>query len=487
MRPHAAVALATVLVLAGCSAIPGVQDPEPITPAVGTPEGTPGERETATPWTPADTPTTPAEDDDQGPTIDSVGWHGGYWANASLGVRLTDGLTADERAALVARTVARVEAVRGVDYDGRLNVSVRRSPADWPAVDGATRRYRDAMYEALFLVGSDRDGTTAYRESLLARGVWYEAATDSVVFAADAAPESELAVTRAVARAFQAQAHGPAPAGPLSDAERARTALDAGAARLTVADYSGRCGEDWTCAGSVDAQPPCARLDRVDSGLFLLDCYAPVDGYVHVLSAARAGGWDAVDALYDDPPNSTAAVTGMDAGPPESVALPVTGGDGWSHVPAPGSGTVGPAAIAVPIQYSYFAGYSESTVAPDLFVNLAGGRANATDPLAYALPPADGWRGDRLRVYRDGSDSGFVWRSTWANGSEAAEFRFWYAYLLRYWGGEQVEREGGREVWRLPPESPFAGAVSVRVDGATVTVVRGPERSDLVSLAPPDV
>ncbi|MFC7135716.1 hypothetical protein ACFQRB_02125 [Halobaculum litoreum] len=94
MRTATSVLAALLLVLAGCSA-----------PTAG-----------------------PAAADDwqypDDPPSDRLGWEAGYWYNESIDVNQSDGLDAAEREAFVARTMARVERVRGLEFRESVPVEV---------------------------------------------------------------------------------------------------------------------------------------------------------------------------------------------------------------------------------------------------------------------------------------------------------------------------------------------------------------------------
>jgi hypothetical protein len=87
-RGLAAVALAALLVLAGCNAFLGGDRNDPMT--------------------------------------DELGWENGYWYDEPLSVTTADGLNESEREAVVARTMARVERVRGLEFEQSVPVSVIR-------------------------------------------------------------------------------------------------------------------------------------------------------------------------------------------------------------------------------------------------------------------------------------------------------------------------------------------------------------------------
>jgi hypothetical protein len=137
---------------------------------------------------------------------------------------------------------------------------------------------------------------------------------------------------------------------------------------------------------------------------------------------------------------------------------------------------LGQSALTAMFAYTLYDEYNESAVVDSrAFLNVDGVGVNRTDPFEYGLGPTRGWEGDRMHVYERDGEAASVWRLVWASPADAGQFADRYRDLLAHWGGDRVA--GG--VWVLPEGSPFAGAVSVGVDGDTVTLVRAPERGAL--------
>ncbi len=121
------------------------------------------------------------------------------------------------------------------------------------------------------------------------------------------------------------------------------------------------------------------------------------------------GGFDAVDAAYADPPDSTEQVlhpTKYTAGeaPIEvsEVALAPALGAGWTDVP---STTIGEAMIAIWLHA------------------LGADQADADDAAA-------GWGGDRASVATDGSDVALAWRIAFDASAQADDFERTYGDLV---------------------------------------------------------
>ncbi|ERH08354.1 MAG: hypothetical protein J07HX64_00094 [halophilic archaeon J07HX64] len=96
------------------------------------------------------------------PASDRLGWESGVWANATLSINQSDGITESELEAVVARTMARVESVRGIEFDRTPPVRVLYADEQESAVaEGqfesessgeAEQTLLNTQYEALFLI-----------------------------------------------------------------------------------------------------------------------------------------------------------------------------------------------------------------------------------------------------------------------------------------------------------------------------------------------
>ncbi|PSQ27813.1 hypothetical protein BRD03_06270 [Halobacteriales archaeon QS_9_68_17] len=93
---------------------------------------------------------------------DVQGWENGHWYNDSLSVDPDDGPNGSELDAVVARSMARVERVRGVEFENDVNVTVvtrseyeRNAPGSAPS--GGDRAFQNVKHRALFLIGDGGD------------------------------------------------------------------------------------------------------------------------------------------------------------------------------------------------------------------------------------------------------------------------------------------------------------------------------------------
>ncbi|WP_256296367.1 Hvo_1808 family surface protein [Haloarchaeobius salinus] len=443
------------------------------------------------------------------PTTDVQGWERGYWHNESLDVDPEDGLTEAELEAVVARAMARVEVVRDVEFDEPVHVEVidRSEYSAGGGGDGsptATQRAaaieRAAELEALFVVGETTDAGEA-EEATREASVqgYYDTQQDRIVVISDSdTPRlAELTLGHELVHAYQFR--GPlrqtrVPQNISQDGVVALRALIEGDANFAERRYEARCGEEWDCLrrsdwtdessgdgaddGSGDDD---AAADRAgpNLGIYLQSYFPYAAGESMVADVYERAGWDGVAELYREPPLSSEQVIhwGPDPDEPEAVSVPDRSSDDWERVTAgERSGrTLGEASLATMFAYTLYDDRDGSLVTREAFLRQDG----PGPELTYDLAPSAGWGGDRLYAYRNGDETGYVWRIEWDSNAEAREFADTYRELLRYHDADR--RDGGH--W-VVPDGQFADAFSVHVTGETVTIVNGPDRSALSEIHP---
>jgi hypothetical protein len=389
-----------------------------------------------------------------------LGEEWGYSHDAELDVTPEDGLNETELEAVVARTAARVELVRGLEFRERVPVRVvsresYRSNMGNRSVDP----WAEQVWEAPLLVGEDRTVAATF-DAIYGGSVagYYSPGDDEIVIVSDAAtPRLDTrTLAHELVHALQDQ-HPELSFGPRRDTRDGRLAaagLTEGDANRVEALYDARCGAEWDC---LDQPPRGAggRSPAFDMGVFVtvFTPYAEGPGFVEALRAR--GGWAAVNDAYDRFPESTEQVLHPDRYPtdaPTAVRVPDRSDGEWDRFEQ-GTETLG-----------------EATLYASLWSN---GLAGEGSPYAYDHPAAAGWDGDTLVPYTNGSAGGYVWRLTFDSTADAREFRDAYARMLRAKGGERVD--GALVV----PDGPFADAFRVTRDGDTVTVVNAPTVADL--------
>jgi hypothetical protein len=428
--------------------------------------------------------------------VDPLGWENGYWYDAPIDVDRSDGLSDAELDAQVSRTMARLELLRGQEFTEPVDVRVvtraehRQTAADWTTVTDDERRMTDQVWEALLVVGEDRDATeefaTLYGSNVFG---YYDPETDELVVVSDGGADGELVVptgtlVHELVHALQDQQYDltrPEFQGRTHDERLAVGGLLEGEANYLMTQYLDRCGQ-WSCVGTDETGASAGGESdaRPNEGLLYTVLQPYSDGPVYVDHLVRAGGWAAVTERYAAPPVATAQIVDPTAAAPASVAYDDTARNGWTRFDAGMDGTgadsVGEASIAVSFWYQASA-YGAPAVDEDALFETT----TPYDSYNYTNAPADGWAGDVLVPYANptGGDDGYVWQTNWASAADAAEFREAYLTVLAAHGAIQVDRT----TW-VVADGPFADAFRVVSDGRTVTIVNAPSTVALDDVRP---
>ena len=450
----------------------------------------------AAPSSPVDPPL--PGDGPSDPEEDVLGWEGGYWHDETLPIDAADGLNESELDALVRRSMARVEHLRGLEFEEPVPVEVvsraafREQVAGGDDADGPSARqvFDDVTLEALFLVG-ERTGVDEAQGANRASTVlgFYSPSGDRIVVISETETPriGETTLAHELVHALQFRTFPLGYNESTRDQRSASRALVEGDASYVDHLYERRCEEAWTCVTpEADDGGPGADGDGNDTGinmgLAILEYFPYSDGAAFVRHFERRGGWERVAALYGTPPESSEQVVDPREyrnDTPSTIALRDRTGPDWERVRPEGRpdyGAVGMAGLTAALAHpAYDDARAGGVLAPREFLNASGGTPDALDPLNYGTEPVAGWDGDRLHVYRNGGKYGYVWRLAWDDERDAREFADAYRELLAYWGGERVTTADGAEVWRIPEgESEFADAFAVAVEGETVTIVNAP-------------
>lgn len=466
------VVLAAAVVLAGCS-VP-VADPD------------------------AGGPATPD------PRSDRLGWEAGYWHNETLDIDSSDGVNRTERHAIVARAMARVEHLRRLEFEKPVPVEVvsretyRREFADGNrSYSQSFRRFDNAKFEALFLIGEDEDalGTQDRNRGANVLGQ-YSPRNESIIVVSETgrALPGETTLAHELVHALQDQHYD------LNSFERptrerfnAINGLIEGDATFIDRTYGDRCGTAWECYQQPDGgERRAANASEIHFGVYFLNFFPYSDGPSFVRHWRDRGGWARVNDLYGAPPASSEQVIrppryGVDE--PTTVSLADRTRAGWKRVrlgddapDRPDYAVLGQSALAAMFAYTIVDGFNPAVVVDrEEFVNTnEDGQLDRFDPFNYDLAYTRGWDGDRLHVYERGDETAYVWRLEWDSPAEADEFAAGYRSLLAHWGGERIEPG----VWRIV-DGPFQDAFAVRVDGARVTIVNAPDVADLEDIRRP--
>jgi hypothetical protein len=494
-RSHAATLLVVALVvLAGCAA-PFTGAPPGAADGDDDDGGSGDDSAGATGGTGGDGPDGASAFDFADPDADTLGWEAGYWYNESIDVDQSDGLTDDELDAFVARSMARVEYIRGIEFDTEVPVEViarseyRNGSNDVPTpAESDFAAWNNQVWEALFVAGEDVNVQQELSNTQGSSVAGFYAPRDDEIKIITEDPDSPVlrnsTLIHELVHAAQDQRFDLTDEryrGATQDHDLAIDGLVEGDANFVEAQYAQRCRSgEWECVatpsqrGGSDGPPPNLGI--------LLTVFQPYsDGPVYVSSLKRDGGWDAVDDAFDSPPTTTEQVIHVT----DEEAVPIDfrdrARDGWELYPdqgVDGSDTVGEASIFAMFWYQARSSGAE-TVDPRGLFQTEGDY----DTYNYAADPSAGWANDRVFPYHKGAGAsaeyGYVWVTEWDTERDAREFLTAYRAVLRAQGGE---RQAGN-VW-VVSEGPYADAFRVTRQGSRVVIVNAPQAEDLSDVRP---
>jgi hypothetical protein len=512
-----------MLVLAGCGQfIDGRSSPvEPA--ATGTPPSPSGS--VAPDVTPDDEPSAenepPESTDSSGappdPPTDVLGWENGYWHNESIDVTRADGLNETELDAVVNRSMARVEYVRGLEFRRTVPVEIisretfRNRTRSWTP-SGAARLRTNVLWEAAMMINESTDAAATQRSNVGA-GVqgYYAPGRDHIVIVSDnetTLEMNEITLSQELFHALQERRFDISSYNRTTLEQRnARNGIVEGDGNYVDYRYQQRCGAEWDCLmprRSGDGGG--GGGGDIHLGLYQVRFQPYSDGVAFVHDRYREGGWDAVDAVYDRPPASTEQVIHPSRYPderPANMTVRDRSADRWQRLDPdrrPTYASLGEAGMFVMFWYPSYvetrrAGYPRTVVVPHRsHLNYTeSGSLDRLDPFNYDHPVTDGWDGDRLVPYVTNesattNETGYVWKSRWDSDADATEFRDAYVELLRYHGAEKVtDRDGPGVVYRIPngTESGFDDAYRVTVRDETVVVTNAPGVDELSAVRAP--
>lgn len=372
-----------------------------------------------------------------------------------------DGLNETELEVLTARTMARIEVIRGLNFERMVDIEVitrdeyldRRSNQ---GTNATSSQWENQLWEGLFVVGEDRNATTVYDETLggSVQG-YYQPGDEKIVIVSegDSSTVDRETLVHELVHALQDQVFGLETDRTTQDGVMARNSVIEGEASLIPALYFDRCGSEWSCPTLPSEERGGDSIER-ERGIIFVVIQPYEQGPTFVREMKSAGGWDRIDDLHETLPDSTEQVIHPDKYPdedPVNVTVPDRSTDDWSRF---GIGRTGDR-------------LGEASVYAML---LHSGAITTSQPYSYEAEASAGWAGDRFVPYRTGDgEFGYVWQLEFDTSDDAAEFETAYLELL----DERGALERGTRSFVIP-DGPFEDAFRVTRDGKTVTIVNGP-------------
>lgn len=439
------------------------------------------------------------------PESDVLGWENGTWYDETLAVDQSDGVNESEQAAIVDRTMARVEAIRCVEFTESVPVSVisrtefgemQRDENFTTEITPELRTFDNAKFEAMFLVNESADSIAVQQRNLDVGVLGFYSPEEDQIFLIAADRENlridEATLAHELVHAWQDQRYNLSAeefSPRVRDQSNALSGLVEGDAAYVDGLYQQRCAEgDWNGTCLVPSERAGGAGSLANVGVYFLDFQPYSDGPEFVRLARTMGGWEAVNELYERPPETTEQVIHAEKyQQDESTDLNLTDEttDNWTRVhpqDRPNYGSVGEAGLMSMFVYPYYDSQGQSGVlSPDDWFNFdEEGNVSSFDPYDYESNYSTGWDGDRLHVYENESnETAYVWRLAWDSPQDAREFLAGYQQVLEYWGAERV----GPGTYRIS-EGGFADAFRISVEGTNVTIVNAPTVERLDEIRP---
>jgi hypothetical protein len=405
----------------------------------------------------------------------NIGQEGGYNATDQVHVTSANGLNASEREIVVARTMARVEVIRGQEFTSSVSVRVI-SRAEYRNQSGGQRRdnsnntvWKNQIWEALFLVDEPTNANNATSGVYGSTVLGYYSNGKIVIVSDSETPRLDRAtLAHELTHALQDQqlTLGGGTREKTRDARLAENGLIEGGANYVESTYAHRCDKKWSCLPRP-GQNQSDRSNQSESGsppynqgIYMTVIMPYVEGPAFVDALYERGGWETVNNAYEDIPESTEQIIHPDRYPdedPTAVSVKDRSSKEWKRFDVkPQSNTLGEVSI-----YSMF------------WINGIIDHKSHKQ-FNYSHPLSAGWAGDRIVPYRNGDQYGYVWKTKWDTKHDASQFADAYRTLLEQKG---AHRTNGAYV--IPNKSPYGDAFRVIRDGRTVTIVNTPTVEEL--------
>ncbi|MEF8882798.1 MAG: Hvo_1808 family surface protein [Halapricum sp.] len=439
------------------------------------------------------------------PPSDRLGWEDGLWYNETISVTPEDGLNDSELELVVARGMARVEKIRGIEFEETPPVEVisreqfrEENSGRYANVTEDQRLAENVYYEALLMVNESRDAV-AVQKSNSAGGIggYYDPGNGEIKIVSEntETPQmDEITLSQELFHALQDQ-HFNLSSYDYSTREthNANDGVVEGDGNYVDHLYNERCQDQWegTCLMPDDGGAPSDFEPHF--GLYQIRLQPYSDGPAFVRQIRDEGGWEAVNEIYENPPESTEQTIHPDKygeDSPSNVTVVDTASGEWERLSINDSASYesfGEAGLFVTLWYPGYKvlahGQDGEPIIPTMeHFNLDGESIDQFEPYNYDNEYTAGWDGDKLVPYvtdnsAETSETGYVYKLVWDTEDDATEFVDGYLKLLEFHGTEPVE--SNESTYRIPDDREFGDAFYVNVNGTTVTIVNGPTVGDL--------
>ncbi len=430
------------------------------------------------------------------PASDRLGWESGVWANATLSIDQSDGITEAELEAVVARAMARIESIRGIEFDRTPPVRILYTDEQESAVaeeqsetgssGEAEQTLLNTQYEALLLINESSDAVESRQALTGAVNGYYRPETGNVTMISPNGTVRQIREAILAQELFHAQQDNQfdIPGVETIEERNTRNSYVEGDANYVQRLYEQRCGADWagTCYRPDRTSRP--DLPALDEGMARLFQQPYESGVGFVSNRHQQMGWAAVNSLYENPPASTEQVIHPDKygeDDPSELTVRDRSTDSWHPLTAGGerlTGSVGEPGLYVSLLSPTFDPTGGSIIPSESY--STGGPGGQT--VSYSHPATTGWDGDRLLPYvaTASNATGYVYEMAWDTPADAREFHDAYRRLLAYHGADPVADRPN--TYRLPESSGFGDAFHVDRSGTSLRVINAPSVEELAEI-----
>ena len=434
--------------------------------------------------------------DPEGGTDEVIGWVDGYWYNESLDIE-GQAIEEDELDSFVARTAARVEALRCLAFDEvpptELLTREEYGASLDPHFDNISHeewQFEDARLATMLVAGQEVDAKELQREVQTAfPAAFYDTQDEVMGFITDDPDTLEIdqvTLAHELTHALQDQHFGLGDVfdRPTNDQFIAALSVAEGDATTVDAMYEDNCEQEvWADECLIQPQDP-----DVDIPSFAL-ALNQLAAYETPLVAERAQeSWDEVDVLFETYPDSMVeAIYPNRYGEFERADITVEdrSSDEWERILLENEDGEAEEAFDIIGQHGLTSILATPSFETGSAVNVidvfefqqphAGGDFN------YSVSETSGWQADELYGYtNDAGDNASVWKLAWEDSDEAERFADAYADLISYRDGSLLD--GYENVYTFENADEYDMALALEHDGDRVWVVTAPTTDDLTAV-----
>jgi PGF-CTERM protein len=419
--------------------------------------------------------------DPGGDTDDVIGWVEGYWYNESIEIGDSP-LTQAELDRLLARTAARVEALRCLDFEGLPPTEMRtrdehRSKLQSEfesALTESGERFDNALLSTTLIAGQSVDAVELQLDAQSSfPAAFYNIEEEFIGFItedSDSVDINETTLAHELVHALQDQ-HFELESvfeDPTTDDLASSLAVVEGDASLVERQYRENCGSRWgqSCIDQSSQPTP-----EIPSWPLTLEQLAPYNMPL-VADSYEEGGWEAVNNLLQNRPDSAVEAMYPDRYgefEPSPPTIEDQSSGGWARIELENrsSDVFGQHALTAILMAPYYETNGQTQII-DLSEFLVGGQQE----IDYGHPATDGWQGDQFYGYTNGDRTGGVWALAWENADEATTFADAFEDLAAYRGATLAE--GYENVYTFENSEEYDMALGVERAGDRILVVTAP-------------